>query len=39
MKIVIVGANGQLGQDAREILGRKHQIWAGGTAEVDITRG
>ena len=37
MKIVIVGANGQLGQDAREILGRKHQIWAGGSAEVDIT--
>lgn len=37
MRIVIVGANGQLGRDSMEILGPKHRVWASDAAEVDIT--
>ncbi len=37
MRIVIVGANGQLGRDSIEILGPKHRVWASDAAEVDIT--
>ena len=37
MRIVIVGANGQLGRDSLEILGNKHTVWASDAAEVDIT--
>ncbi len=37
MKIVIVGAGGQLGQDCIAILRDKHTLWAGDAAEVDIT--
>lgn len=37
MRIVIVGAGGQLGRDSLEILGEKHEVWAGDTAELDIT--
>lgn len=37
MRIVIVGANGQLGRDSLEILGKEHTVWASDAAEVDIT--
>ena len=37
MRIVIVGANGQLGRDSIEILGPNHTVWASDAAEVDIT--
>lgn len=37
MRIVIVGANGQLGRDSLEILGQEHTVWASDAAEVDIT--
>lgn len=37
MRIVIVGANGQLGRDSLEILGKEHTVWASDAAEMDIT--
>ena len=37
MRIVIVGANGQLGRDSLVILGKEHTVWASDAAEVDIT--
>ena len=37
MRIVIVGANGQLGRDSLEILAKEHTVWASDAAEVDIT--
>lgn len=37
MRIVIVGANGQLGRDSLEVLGKEHTVWASDAAEVDIT--
>ncbi|NLZ17241.1 MAG: dTDP-4-dehydrorhamnose reductase [Desulfobulbaceae bacterium] len=37
MRIVIVGANGQLGRDSIEILGPNHTVWASDATEVDIT--
>ena len=37
MRIVIEGANGQLGRDSLEILAKEHTVWASDAAEVDIT--
>ena len=38
MKIAIVGSHGQLGRDSLDILGGKHEIWAGDLADLDITK-
>lgn len=37
MKIIITGANGQLGQDVKKILSLQHEVYAFGRAELDIT--
>jgi len=38
MKILIIGANGQLGRDCQEVLGKEHTVFAKDLPELDATK-